>query len=97
MTEAVNTNNKIEFARFINNHILQLIGSVDIKTTIIVAINGVLLGLLFQSEGLRDAAHANPVIGVIFPLVVGLLGTSAIFGLRTIYPSIKREPRSDIP
>jgi hypothetical protein len=45
---------KIELAQFINSHAFQIISSVDTKASIIVAINGVILGLLFQSEVLQD-------------------------------------------
>jgi hypothetical protein len=89
---------KIELAQFTHGHIFQIISSVDKKASIIVAINGVILGLLFQSEVLQDIAVQNQEVGipfklvvqlvvrVLFPLVVGLLGASAIFGLLTIYP-----------
>lgn len=88
--QAKDEEKKIEFAKFINDHSLQLIGLIDTKTTIIVGINGVILGLLFQSEVLREVAHQNDAIRVLFQLVVGLLGASAIFGLVTIFPMIQK-------
>jgi hypothetical protein len=90
MMQAKDEEKKIEFAKFINDHSLQLIGLIDTKTTIIVAINGIILGLLFQSEVLREVAHQNDEIRVLFQLVVGLLGASAIFGLVTIFPRIQK-------
>lgn len=94
---------KIEFARFINEHNLQLIGLVDTKASIIVGINGVILGLLSQST--TNIIPTNTSIAIpeqlnlILPLfwsTIILLGASAIFGLRTIFPRIKIEaPFSD--
>jgi hypothetical protein len=83
---------KIELAQFIHDHIFQIISSVDTKASIIVAINGVILGLLFQPEVLQEIAVQKQEVGVLFTSVVILLGASAIFGLLTIYP--KRRPVS---
>jgi hypothetical protein len=94
MTEAGKVNQKIEFAKFISTHIFQHITSVDQKSSIIIAINGVLLGLLFQSDGLREIALADQGTGVVFKLIVGLLGASAICGLFTIYP--KKKPHCTV-
>lgn len=57
---------KIELAQFTHGHIFQIISSVDKKASIIVAINGVILGLLFQSEVLQDIAVQNQEVGIPF-------------------------------
>lgn len=90
-TEEADEKKKIEFVQSINEHNLQLINHTDQKTTIIVGINGVLLGLLSQSysDGLLKGAN-NPLI-IIFVLVSLLLGTSAIAGLVVIFPRIYRD------
>jgi hypothetical protein len=97
---------KIDFARFINEHNLQLIGLVDTKASIIVGINGVILGLLSQSIlGLLSQSTGTIIpaitslaipeqLKLILPLFwssVILLGVSAICGLRTIFPRIRVE------
>ena len=82
--------NNIEFARFVNGHILQLINHTDTKTTIIVAINGVLLGLLFGSfpRGLLQGSSNVPQL--LFISIIFLLGASAVLGLLAIFPRIDR-------
>jgi phosphoglycerol transferase MdoB-like AlkP superfamily enzyme len=80
-TEADKINNKIEFARFINNHSLQLIGLLDTKTSKIVAINGGILTLLFTSKGSLMQEETLSL----FQLVVGLLGASAICRLSLFF------------
>jgi pycsar effector protein len=82
---------KVTFARFINEQNLQLIGLLDTKTSIIIAINGVILALPFGSKD----AIVSQELNFIFWSANILLGASAITGLLTILPRIKRkEPYS---
>ena len=78
---------KIALAKFINEHSNQLIGFLDTKTTIIVGINGVLLGLRFQSNVINHVTQAS--LRILFSSIVILLGASAICGLIAIFPRIK--------
>ena len=80
---------KIEFAKFINEHNLQLVNHTDTKTSIIIGIDGVLLGLLFSS--LPSLEYLFILIPFIISVV--LLGLSAFYGLWAIFPIINRDPR----
>ena len=90
---------RITFATFVNQQNLQLIGSVDTKTSIIVGINGTILGLLAQSISniSRIAGQTEGSISsILFWLTVSLLGLSASFGVWTLMPKInKKGPYSD--
>jgi hypothetical protein len=90
---------KIKFATFVNQQNLQLIGSVDQKTSIIVAINGAILGLLAPPIATSTSVVEQPesIPSFIFLCsTVLLLGASAIFGVRTLLPRIdKAGPYSD--
>ena len=81
---------KIGFAKFINEHNLQLVNHTDTKTSIIIGIDGVLLGLLFDSL----PSHDYPALQVAFVIGVGLLGLSAFYGLWAIFPLISRFKRN---
>ena len=91
--EEVDNKEKIEFIQSINEHNLQLINHTDQKTTIIVGINGVLLGLLFQSYPGGLLQGASDVFRCLFILVVLLLAASAISGLVVIFPRVYRNER----
>ena len=90
---------RINFATFVNHQNIQLIGSVDQKTSIIVAINGAILGLLAQSIPSNTSIFDQPegiLSFIFFCSTVLLLGASAIFGVRTLLPRIdKTGPYSD--
>jgi hypothetical protein len=89
-----NERDKIAFARFINEHSLQLIGHIDLKSSIIVAINGVILGLLFGSKD--PLMPPSGIHHFLLLFVTILLGVSAVFGLLTIFPRICAELNSII-
>lgn len=77
---------KVEFAKFINEHNLQLVNHTDTKTSIIIGIDGVLLGLLFSTPPPLEYLY----IHIPFVIGVGLLGLSAFYGLWAIFPLINR-------
>ena len=79
---------RLAFGRFVNEHSLQHIGFLDQKSSILVAINGVLLGLLFQFDVVKVLSSQD--ITYLFYMVVVLLGASAVFGLLTIIPLRRR-------
>jgi hypothetical protein len=84
---------RIKFATFINEQNLQLIASVDQKTSIIIAINGVILGLLSQTLPIDGTSLEGLEVILTFSFfwsAVGLLGASAIFGVWTIMPRIDK-------
>lgn len=85
------TKERITFGRFVNEHSLQHIGFLDQKSSILVAINGVLLGLLFQSNVAKVLTSQSPFL---FDAAVVLLGASAVFGLFTIIPQ-RRKAKKD--
>ena len=87
---------KIAFAGFINEHNLQLIGHIDLKSSIIVAINGVILGLLFGSNDPLLPPGSPWINHVLLSIVTILLGASAVSGLLTIIPRISAEYNSII-
>lgn len=91
--KGVDSEKRIKFVESINEHNLQLINHTDQKTTIIVGINGVLLGLLFQSypEGLLQGT--SDVLRYLFILLVLLLAASAVSELLVIFPKIYRNRR----
>ena len=83
---------RIAFARSVSDHSLRLVGFIDTKTSIIVAINGVLLGLLFGSAR-NNLVPMEPLIQSFFIVAVLFLGASTTFGLFTIIPNIARKVR----
>jgi hypothetical protein len=57
---------KLELAKFIYDHIFQIISSVDTKASLIVAINGVILSLLFRPEVLQEVTAQKQEVGLLF-------------------------------
>lgn len=79
---------EIEFVRSINTGNIFLIGHTDTKTTIIVTLNGILLGLLSDTY-----KGWPPELQYFFIPVVLLLAASAFSGLVGIFPRTYRNIR----
>jgi hypothetical protein len=78
------TASAIELAKFSGNRSLQLIGLADTKASIVVAATGVIVALLVNSELLQSVS--GPIVRGIYIATIVLLVSSAVVGLRILWP-----------